>query len=170
MFEKKFTNAWNESVIQVPPAGFRTKRRKLPPNGANYRQSGLNRNTGFFQLYKWVSYVKGLCQRQSLYAWCRGFTRSRLSKKSGPKSNFCERLECCMLKAGSLWTLFDAAVTFSRQRCWKSRIRVWSPLIGRCGGWGWDNIENTETAFFFGKKSFLQQSSECIGQNGQKNT
>ena len=39
-------------------------------------------------------------------------------------------------------------MTLSKQNCWKSRIRVWSPLIGRRGGSGWGKMENTETAYF----------------------
>ena len=120
----------------------RQKGRKLPPKRRTSKRC-------FFQSFKRVSYVKDLCPRQSLYAQCRGCTRSRLSKKSDPKNNFCERLESCMLKAGSIWTPFDAAIALSRESCWKSRIRVWSPLIGPCGGWGWGDMENIETVFFW---------------------
>ena len=160
MFETIMRNSWNESVIQVLPAGFGTKRRKLPPKRRKLPPKRRKSKRCFFQSFKRVSYVKDLCPRQSLYASCRGCTRSRLSKKSDPKNNVCERLESCMLKAGSIWTPFDAAITLSRQCCWKSRIRVWSPLIGRGGGWGWGNMKNTETAFFLVNGVFLSNRAK----------
>ena len=95
-------NSRKESVIQVHPAGFRTKWRKLPPKRRKLPPKRRKSKQRFFQLLKRVRYVKDLCQRQSLYAECCGCTRSRLSKKSGPKNNFYERLESCMLKAGSI--------------------------------------------------------------------
>ena len=37
-------NTWNESVIQVLPAGFGTKGRKLPPKRRKLPLNGVNRN------------------------------------------------------------------------------------------------------------------------------
>ena len=78
-------------------------------NGVNYHQNGVNRNKEFF------SHSNELCQgfmsktiTVCIMSWVR---TEQVVQKSVPKNNFCERLECCMLKAGSLWTPIDAAIT-----------------------------------------------------------
>ena len=141
MFESIMRNSWNESVIQVLPARFGTKRRKLPPK--RHKLSPKRRKSKQSELCQgFMSKTITVC----ILSWVH---TEQVVQKIGSQEYFLWASR--MLHAESRITLNML------NPIWRSNNA--SNSLDR----GCDNIENTETVLlFFCKRSFFQQSSEIL--------